>query len=151
MTSNEQLRAALTELLTRCREVKAALDATVPDGEPVHPQSAALTWPMSSAVLALESSDETTGDDGYWAAFYQIAELLGIAAMPVSPKQAFKTAMLPRLRALVTCEQALIEIAEVCERDTGLLDRIREIQRIVNRSLDSPVKTTTGPAGGEPA
>ena len=38
--------------------------------------------------------------DGYKDAFYQIAELLGMAAMPVSPKEAFETVMLPRLRKL---------------------------------------------------
>jgi hypothetical protein len=59
MTSKQQvkrpsLREALTELLARCREVKAALDADIPDDDPVHPQSAALIWPMSSAALALE-------------------------------------------------------------------------------------------------
>jgi len=38
--------------------------------------------------------------DGYRAAFFQIAEVLGMEAMPISPKEAFETAMLPLLRKL---------------------------------------------------
>jgi hypothetical protein len=61
-TKTPTLREALTELLARCEEVKRALDANIPDDEPVHPQSAALTWPMSSAALALENSPSETTD-----------------------------------------------------------------------------------------
>lgn len=44
---------------------------------------------------------ETGCVDGYKDAFYQIAGLLDLEAMPISPKEAFETVMLPRLRALV--------------------------------------------------
>jgi len=46
-------------------------------------------------------SGEPGCSDGYKDAFYQIAELLDMTAMPISPKQAFETVMLPRLRELV--------------------------------------------------
>lgn len=52
----EALRSAekaLDEILTCGRKVKNALNAGIPEGEPAHPQAAALTWPLSSAVLAL--------------------------------------------------------------------------------------------------
>lgn len=50
------LRNALVELDQRATEVKGALDANIPDGEPVHPQSARLTWPLSTAGLALDAT-----------------------------------------------------------------------------------------------
>ena len=53
------LRDALYELVIRCQMVKRALNYGLPDGSPVHPQSAALTWPVSSALLALELDPET--------------------------------------------------------------------------------------------
>jgi hypothetical protein len=56
---------------------------------------------MSAVVDGRRPSVETNGEDGYKAAFYQIAELLGMTAMPISPKEAFETVMLPRLRELV--------------------------------------------------
>lgn len=50
------LRNALQELRDCCVEVKAALDADIPDGDPVHPQSARLTWPLSTASMALRGA-----------------------------------------------------------------------------------------------
>jgi hypothetical protein len=49
---------------------------------------------------------ETGCSDGYKDAFYQIAELLDMTAMPISPKEAFETVMLPRLRELVAVKAA---------------------------------------------
>jgi hypothetical protein len=54
------------------------------------------------AILGL--SHET--NDGYKDAFYQIATLLDMEAMPISPKDAFERFMLPKLRALVARETA---------------------------------------------
>lgn len=45
---------ALRQLSERAKQVKAALDADLPDGSPVHPQSSALTWPISTALLAID-------------------------------------------------------------------------------------------------
>lgn len=44
------------------------------------------------------------GSQGYVDAFYEIAKVLGIPAMPVSPKEGFETVMLPRLRQLLAAE-----------------------------------------------
>jgi len=55
----ETLRSALQELHDRCVEVKAALDKDIPDGEPVHPQSSRLTWPLSTASMALRKCPAT--------------------------------------------------------------------------------------------
>ncbi len=52
------LRAALVELDQRATEVKGALDAGIPDGQPVHPQSARLTWPLSTAGMALDATSD---------------------------------------------------------------------------------------------
>lgn len=43
---------------------------------------------------------------GYQDAFYAIGELLGLTAMPISPKEAFETRMLPRLRQLIVSAPA---------------------------------------------
>lgn len=56
---NEDLRAALQELCDRCVLVKAALDEGIVIGEPVHPQSAALTWPLATAIGALKRAAPT--------------------------------------------------------------------------------------------
>lgn len=60
----EKLRAALAELLTRCEEVKAALDKDISLGEPVHPLSSRLTWPMSTAIGALREYASRTPAQG---------------------------------------------------------------------------------------
>jgi hypothetical protein len=46
-------------------------------------------------------SEFETPADGYMDAYYQIANLLDMPAMPISPKEAFETMMLPRLRELL--------------------------------------------------
>jgi hypothetical protein len=45
--------------------------------------------------------DQIESLQGYRDAFYKIAEMLGLSAMPISPKDAFETVMVPRLRALL--------------------------------------------------
>lgn len=52
---------------------------------------------------AIDRAAEKTSD-GYMTAFYQIADLLGLPAMPISPKEAFETVMLPRLRELLASD-----------------------------------------------
>lgn len=57
------------------------------------------------SVLVLRQPDETS--DGYMNAFYKISDLLGLPAMPISPKEAFETVMLPRLRELLAVKTSL--------------------------------------------
>lgn len=45
------------------------------------------------------SAPAPAAEDGYREAFYRIADLMDIPAMAMSPKQAFETVMLPRLKA----------------------------------------------------
>jgi hypothetical protein len=52
-----QSRAALAELKDRCAKVKDELNTGIPDGEPAHPCAVALTWPMSTAGLAINKAD----------------------------------------------------------------------------------------------
>jgi hypothetical protein len=52
---------------------------------------------------------EVDQTDGYKDAFYEIAKLLDMTAMPISPREAFETVMLPRLRELVSREAASAE------------------------------------------
>jgi hypothetical protein len=59
---------------------------------------------------------ETGCFDGYKDAFYQIAELLGLPAMPISPKQAFETVMLPKLRELVAEKAPVAPAATECAK-----------------------------------
>lgn len=54
----EAARAALMELSESASLVKTNLDASIPLGDPVHPESARLTWPLSTAGLALAQIDE---------------------------------------------------------------------------------------------
>lgn len=48
-------RNALDAMIAAGKSVKAALDAGIPDGNPVHPQSAALTFHLASAAEALDT------------------------------------------------------------------------------------------------
>lgn len=57
MKAAPDLLDALKELRDRCVLVKARLDAGLPDGAPVHPQSADLTWPLSTAGLAIAKAE----------------------------------------------------------------------------------------------
>lgn len=59
-------------------------------------QVAAERYPGMTASI---HAHETT--DGYKDAFYQISDLLGLPAMPISPKESFEMVMLPRLRELL--------------------------------------------------
>lgn len=45
---------ALIELADRGVKAKATLDRDLPDGSPVHPVSGSLTWPLSTAGLAID-------------------------------------------------------------------------------------------------
>lgn len=53
----EEARKALAELSERASQVKVALDANIPTWDPVHEQSAALTWPISTAKGAIDALD----------------------------------------------------------------------------------------------
>jgi hypothetical protein len=46
-----------------------------------------------------ESSASVGGEDGYKAAFYELADLMGLGASPESPRVVWETVMEPRLRA----------------------------------------------------
>lgn len=72
---------------------------------------------------------ETACSDGYKDAFYQIAELLGLTAMPISPKAAFETVMLPRLRELVTVK-AEAEHVPVSDEEAAQIDEAVRAGRI---------------------
>lgn len=45
---------ALTHIIAAAQSAKVALDAGLPNGQPVHPASARLTWPLSTAMMAEE-------------------------------------------------------------------------------------------------
>lgn len=64
---------------------------------------------MSMGTNMTDEQIASRDADGYREAFYQIADLLGLPAMPISPKEAFETVMLPRLRELLTraCQHPL--------------------------------------------
>lgn len=49
-----QAADALTEIIVAAQSAKVALDAGIPTGEPVHPASARLTWPLSTAMMVEE-------------------------------------------------------------------------------------------------
>jgi hypothetical protein len=51
--------------------------------------------------LYARSAAEPKAKSGFEEAFWQIAEVLDLPAMPLTPKQAFEGVMLPRLRELV--------------------------------------------------
>jgi hypothetical protein len=55
-------------------------------------------------ALAQGQPDSLTG--GYVDAFYEIGKMLGIPALPVSPKEAFETHFKPKLRALLAQGQS---------------------------------------------
>jgi hypothetical protein len=54
---------------------------------------------------ALQAADEIEAGRGYKEAYYKIADALEIPAMPVSPKEAFETVMLPKVQALMQIRQ----------------------------------------------
>jgi hypothetical protein len=56
------------------------------------------------------TSGETGCSDGYKHAFYQIADLLDMTAMPISPKEAFETVMLPKIRELAAASAPKPEV-----------------------------------------
>jgi hypothetical protein len=87
-TELERLRAALT----RIAEARA-------DERDIY-------WASGVAEDALVGA--ATETDGYRDAFYAIGELLGMTAMPISPKEAFETVMLPRLRQLLGGETSAV-------------------------------------------
>jgi hypothetical protein len=57
-------REALVELRDRCAKVKTKLNAGIPEGEPVHGCASDLTWPMSTAGLAIGKIDATLSTHG---------------------------------------------------------------------------------------
>lgn len=54
--------------------------------------------PISEALAGATAEPS----DGYKDAFYAIGELIGLTAMPISPKEVFETRMLPVLRELLS-------------------------------------------------
>jgi len=50
----KQAADALAEIIAAGQLAKTMLDAGIPAGEPVHPVSARLTWPLSTATTAEE-------------------------------------------------------------------------------------------------
>lgn len=46
-------------------------------------------------------NSHAVSQQGYVDAFFEISKLLDIPALPISPKEAFETVMLPRLRELI--------------------------------------------------
>jgi hypothetical protein len=56
--------AALVELRERCAEVKRTLNADIAEGDPVHPCAGALTWPMSTAGLAISKIETLLAGKG---------------------------------------------------------------------------------------
>lgn len=90
--------------------------------------------PLSPTGLCREAADEIErlqrenaelkATDGYVGAFYKIGELLGLTAMPISPKEAFETVMFPRLRQLVD--------GAAVETNDGYKDAFYEIAKILD-------------------
>lgn len=50
-------RDALADLIGACKQAKVDLTAGIRDGDPVHPVSASLTWPLATAINALAAID----------------------------------------------------------------------------------------------
>lgn len=71
---------------------------------------------------------EKSGVFGYQDAFYKIAEVLGMPAMPVSPKEAFETVMLPKLRALRGRATVPIDLSDEkdCACPGGLAEHLKD-------------------------
>lgn len=63
-------------------------------------------WTEHEEWIASGDYDDIAAElAGYVNAFYEIAKLLDLPAMPISPKEAFETVMLPKLRALLTTSE----------------------------------------------
>lgn len=70
------------------------------DEEPLSdPPMTLVTQEMWDRMVA-----EKRNAQGYMDAFYEIANLLGLPAMPISPREAFETVMLPKLHRLIDTE-----------------------------------------------
>lgn len=78
----------------------------------------------------LERRSNETGD-GYKDGFYQITELLGWPAMPISPKEALETRILPQLRRLLAGSETP-SAPETCEQSRATADVIAERRRQVD-------------------
>jgi len=76
-----------------------------------------------NALRPVETECKETDRDGYRYAFFQIAELLDLPAMPISPKEAFEAVMLPKLRGLVA-ETNGYTVAETWRAATTLAHNI---------------------------
>lgn len=73
MNANKLALDALKELVQAGRNAIKALDSGIPTGEPVHPISASLTWPLSTGLLAidaLEAEAVQVEPTGYWKGQY---------------------------------------------------------------------------------
>lgn len=55
------LLEALQELADAARKAQEDLNTGIPEGEPVHPVSARLTWPISTALLAIDKATNRSG------------------------------------------------------------------------------------------
>jgi hypothetical protein len=52
-------------------------------------------------TIGVVAPPELPAKSGFEEAFWQIAEVLDLPAMPISPKEAFETVMLPKIREFV--------------------------------------------------
>jgi len=90
-----QAREALQAIKERGSWAKAELDKDIPTGEPVHPVSAALTWPLSTVGLAIDSIDAALSEKAEAVAVEQAIKKLHMLIMPVPA---------PEVTALEVCK-----------------------------------------------
>lgn len=117
-------KSALGQLIEAGKAVKAALDANIPDGDPVHPESRRLTWPISSGLLALDAVD---------------AALATQPAQPSAQGEAVAPAEATDAMVKAAAKAALVEIEEWFEKresvagDLGALDEQLEMAGLAGR------------------
>jgi hypothetical protein len=73
------------------RRSYATSELLPPEGQPAE---------IAAAIAALAKPSPSPMGEGYQEAFYAISKALGLSAMPVSPKEAFETIVLPRIEQL---------------------------------------------------
>lgn len=120
----------------------AASDATL--HEAVDPLK--LSGEVSSSVQSTLARDAavTAPSDGYKQAFYEVAELLGIGAQPLSPREVWEAQMRPKLKALISLTEALERIANYSGgTQYSTITGMRGIAKDTLRALD-PVALETG-------
>jgi hypothetical protein len=106
------------------------------------------SW-LAGYVSALTDHDRPAPEtDGYRDAFYAISELLGLPAMPISPKEAFETVMLPQLRRLLGSETSRLYPHWHCDTHgdfdarvaVGCPECVREMRKYIS---EYPMDTST--------